>query len=65
MFIGMAFFWVCIGIHNQMQQVVAQLAPPKTNRPLKNLSEATNPSRVRREYHRLFPEQRQEKIPVD
>ncbi len=55
MFLGFAFFWICIGIHNQMQRLVARMAPPKTNRPLKNLGEALNSRRVWKEYRRLFP----------
>jgi hypothetical protein len=55
LFLGMAFLYVRLAIHSQMQEVVAKLAPPKTNRPLKNLFEAINTSCVRREYQRLFP----------
>jgi succinate dehydrogenase hydrophobic anchor subunit len=62
MFLGMVFFWVAGEIHNQMQRAVARFAPPETNRPLKNLSEATNPSRVRREYQRLFPSRARRKF---
>jgi len=55
MLLGMAFLFVRIEIHNQMQRVVAKLAPPKTNRPVKNLFEAIDMPRVRSEYRRLFP----------
>ena len=58
----MGFLLVGIVIHNQMQQVVARLAPPKTNHPLKNLFEAISTSRVRREYLRLFPRQAKKKL---
>jgi Na+-transporting methylmalonyl-CoA/oxaloacetate decarboxylase gamma subunit len=64
MFLGMGFLFVRIVIHNQMQRVVARLAPPKTNRPLKNLFEAINTSRVRREYQRLFPTRARRKFLV-
>jgi hypothetical protein len=46
---------VRLHIQEQMQRVVARMAPPKTNRPFKNFAEATNASRVRREYFRLVP----------
>jgi hypothetical protein len=62
MFLGMTFLFVRIVIHNQMQQVIAKLAPPKTNRPLKNLFEAINTSRVRSEYRRLFPKRARRKF---
>jgi hypothetical protein len=62
MFLGMAFLFVRIVIHNQMQQIVAKLAPPKTNRPLKNLFEATSTSRVRNEYEQLFPKRARRKV---
>jgi hypothetical protein len=52
---GMILLWVRIGIQNHMQHVVARLAPPKTNRPFKNLAEALDWKRVRTEYERLFP----------
>ena len=64
MFIGMAFLLVRIVIHEQMQQIVAKLAPPKTNRPLKNLIEAIDYGRVRREFRRLFPKQARKKFLV-
>jgi hypothetical protein len=41
--------------YGKMQAEVARLAPPKTNRPLRNLFEATNMSRVWSEHKRLFP----------
>ena len=49
-------------IQGRMQRVVAKLAPPATNRPLKNLSEALNTKRVHREYQRLFPVQAKKKF---
>jgi hypothetical protein len=55
MFAGWMFFMIRLEIHNEMQRVVARLAPPKTNRPLKNLAEALNWKRVHKEYERLFP----------
>lgn len=64
MFLGMGFLFVRIVIHNQMQVVVARLAPPKTNRPLKNLFEAIGTRRVRKEYQRLFPIQARRKLLV-
>ena len=60
--VGMAFLSVRIMIHNQMQQVVAKLAPPKTNQPLKNLFQAISTSRVRSEYRRLFPKRARRKV---
>jgi hypothetical protein len=62
MFLGMAFLYVRVVIHSQMQELVAKLAPPKTNRPLKNLLEAINTSRVRSEYKRLFPKRARRKF---
>ena len=59
--LGMAFFWINAGIHFQMMVIVARLAPPETNRPAKNLSDAMNLSRVRKEYQRLFPERARRK----
>jgi hypothetical protein len=56
MLLGMAFWFIGGGLFSQMLRIVAKLAPPKTNRPFKNLFEANNRSRVRREYQRLFPE---------
>ncbi len=38
-----------------MVRDVARLSPPKTNRPLRNLTEAHRVSRVWREHGRLFP----------
>jgi hypothetical protein len=61
-FLGMGFMFVRIVIHNQMHRVVAKLAPPKTNRPLKNLFESLSTSRVRREYQRLFPKRAKRKF---
>jgi len=62
MILGMGLLFVRIVVHNQMQGVVAKLAPPKTNRPLKNLFEAISTSRVRREYQRLFPKRAKRKF---
>lgn len=59
---GMACLYVSIGVRSGMQKAVAKLAPPKTNRPLKNLSEALDMSRVKREYQRLFPERAKKKL---
>jgi hypothetical protein len=53
--LGWLLLMVRIGVHNQMQRVVARLAPPKTNLPFQNFREATDPKRVRRQYERLFP----------
>ena len=60
--LGVVFFWVRGWIQERMQHVVAKLAPPKTNRPLKNLLEALDSSRVRKEYERLFPERARRKF---
>lgn len=54
-FAGIGIAQLRIVIQSQMQRVVARLAPPKTNRPFKNLAEALSTKRVREEYKRLFP----------
>ena len=64
MVIGIALLDVRVIIQGQMQRVVAKLAPPKTNRPLKNLFEALNRQCVRREYRRLFPARARKKFLV-
>jgi hypothetical protein len=60
--LGVGCWSIAGGLFNQMLRIVAKLAPPKTNRPFKNLFEANNRSRVRREYQRLFPEQARRKF---
>jgi hypothetical protein len=60
--LGWLLLMVRIGIHNQMQRIVARLVPPKTNRPFQNFREATDPKRVRREYERLFPSRARRKF---
>jgi hypothetical protein len=62
MLLGMGLLFVRVEIQNHMQRVIAKLVPPKTNRPLKNLFEAANKSRVRREYQRLFPKRARRKF---
>jgi len=61
-FAGMSVWGYGGHLFNQMLRVVKKLAPPKTNRPFKNLFEAGNRWRVRREYQRLFPKQARKKF---
>jgi hypothetical protein len=61
-FLGVLVFQVRLVIEGQMRRLVARLAPPKTNRPFKNLAEALNTRRVRTEYERLFPVRAKQKF---
>jgi len=55
MLAGWCIWMVGLGAYGKIQTEVARLAPPKTNRPFRNLFEAINRRRVWREHRRLFP----------
>jgi hypothetical protein len=49
-----SIWMVSLFAYGKMQREVARLAPPETNRPLRNLFQAMDRRRVFREHRRLF-----------
>jgi hypothetical protein len=58
LFAGMTLWFVALVLWTRLARDVVRVAPPQTNRPFQNLSEATDMFRIWREHVKHFPRSR-------